>query len=635
MEKTIPRILREIARSNPDTAAQLYKGADGSFVPVSYRLLYDQVITLASGLADLGLRREDRVGLISDNRREWMLADRAILSLGAADVPRGCDTTDREIAYILSFSECRMTFAENRRQLDKMIASRPALPLLETVILFDEPGDSDRRAAADSGLRLLSMEEVNERGRRFRSEKPHYAEREMDMGVPSEVATIIFTSGTTGDPKGVMLSHDSFVYQMESIPSAVSLKPGQTWLSVLPIWHSFNRILEYVAMSAADTVAYSKPIASVMLPDLAAAKPEWLGSVPRIWDALMEGIYKTMRQSGGAKEKLFHFFVGVGKAYCACRRRFLGFAPCFGPNLRPLEVLGFFLPLLALTPLYALGDLLVFRKIRAKLGGKFIAGVSGGGALPHRVDLFFQAIGVLLLEGYGLTESGPVVAVRRQPHPVSGTVGPNLPGTEIRIVGEGGEILGHGKQGVVHVRGRQVMLGYLKKRDLSDAAVSREGWLDTGDLGMLTRFGELKITGRQKDTIVLLGGENVEPAPIEFKLCESPYILQACVVGQDQKYLGALVVPKEEALMAFAKSNDIPAIDFENLLGQPEVLELMTEEIAALVSPKNGFKIFERVVRFRLLPKPFEAGKELSHKLDLSRHKVADIHRKAIAELYE
>jgi long-chain acyl-CoA synthetase len=634
MEKTIPRILRDQARSYPDIAAQLSKDPEGKFQPTSYRLLWDQVITLACGLADIGILRNDRVGIIADNRREWMMADRAILCLGAADVPRGCDSTEREIAYILSFAECRMSFVENRRQLDKMITSRSSLPLLKTLILFDEPEDEDRRAAAEAGFILYAMGEVMERGRGFRAQKPSYVEREVDLGSASETATVIFTSGTTGEPKGVMLSHDNFICQMEAVATLIPFEPGQAWLSILPIWHVFNRLLEYVAMSQANTIAYSKPIAAVMVPDLVAVNPHWLGSVPRVWESLMEGILKTIKKAGGVKARLFFAFLAVGRAYAYCKGLFLGLKPSFGPDTRFLQALAAALPLLILSPINALGELLVFRKIKDKLGRNFTAGLSGGGSLPDRVDRFFRAVGVVLLDGYGLTEAAPALGLRELRHPVWGTVGPALAKAEIRILGEDGRALGHGKRGIIHARGRQVMQGYLKRPELTAAVLSEEGWLNTGDIGMLTRFGELKITGRAKDTIVLSGAENVEPSPIELKLSESPYILQSCVLGQDEKFLGALIVPKEEAVMAFARENDIPAADYESLLSQPEITELFEDEITGLISPKNGFKIYERIVRFALLAEPFRTGRELSLKLDLARHKIAEIHAAAIAGIF-
>ncbi len=636
MERTIPLILKDVAQRHPDLTALFSKDAGGSFVATSYRQHYEEVLTFASGLADLGVKRNDHLGLMADNRREWALADRATLCLGASDVPRGCDATEKEIGFILAFSDCRICFVENRRMLDKVLSERSNTPALELLVMFDEPEDQDRAAAKKAKIDLMSMEEVMQRGRTFRSEKPHYVEVEMDNGVPSEVATIIFTSGTTGEPKGVMLTHANYVFQLESIPLYFmgAFKPGQRWLSVLPIWHSFARVLEYIAMSQAHAIAYSKPVAAVMLPDFAAINPQWFGSVPRIWEAVMDGVYRNIKAQGAGKEKLFGLFVSIGKAYSYFRFLFLGLIPDFGFRPRLLEMLAAIIPLILLWPLNALGNLLVFRKVKAKLGTGFMAGVSGGGALPPRVDKFFRAIGVRLLEGYGLTESAPVICVRKFRHPVSGTVGPFLKGCEVKITGEDGQSLKYGKAGIIRLRGPQIMLGYLKRPELGAKILDKDGWLDTGDIGKMTRFGEVKITGRAKDTIVLLGGENIEPAPIEAKLCESPYILQACVVGQDQKYLGALIVPREDAVTAFAKDNGIMVVDWENLCTQPEIIELIEDEITTLVGPKTGFKLFERVVRFSLVVVPFSAGKELSHKLDLARHQVVKIHAKRIAALF-
>jgi len=282
-----------------------------------------------------------------------------------------------------------------------------------------------------------------------------------------------------------------------------------------------------------------------------------------------------------------------------------------------------------------LGNALVFKKIKGKLGKRFIAGVSGGGALPPSVDRFFEAIGILILEGYGLTETAPVLSVRLRNHPVTGTVGPVHRGTEVRILDERGNVLPAGQKGVIHVRGPQVMLGYYKRPDLTEKVLSKDGWLNTGDLGMFTIHGELKIIGRVKDTIVLRGGENIEPLPIEQRLRESPYIQQAAVVGQDQRYLAALIVPNQEVLTAWAEENDIPFNDYPSLLEQPEVKELINSEINSYISIKNGFKPFERIYYFALLPSPFEEGRELSAKLDLKRHVINELYADQIKKLFE
>jgi long-chain acyl-CoA synthetase len=250
------------------------------------------------------------------------------------------------------------------------------------------------------------------------------------------------------------------------------------------------------------------------------------------------------------------------------------------------------------------------------------------------VDRFFSAAGILLLEGYGLTETAPVLGVRAQAHPVPGTVGPVFPGTEIKIVDEQGSALPPGTQGRVLARGPQVMKGYYKRQDLTDGMIGPEGWLDTGDLGMLTWDNELKITGRAKDTIVLLGGENVEPAPIEEKLRESEFIAQAMVVGQDQKFLAALIVPDFEALEPWAQSESILTSDREGLVQESSVRQLINQEIARLVNAQSGFRSFEQVNRFALLTKDFAVGEELSAKQEIKRHVIAERYHKEIETLF-
>jgi long-chain acyl-CoA synthetase len=250
------------------------------------------------------------------------------------------------------------------------------------------------------------------------------------------------------------------------------------------------------------------------------------------------------------------------------------------------------------------------------------------------VDVFFGAAGILLLEGYGLTETSPVLAVRHQNRPVPGTVGSLLPETECRIVADDGTALPAGQMGVIYVRGPQIMKGYYKRPEATSEVLSDDGWFNTGDLGMLTHRGELKITGRAKDTIVLLGGENIEPLPIEQRITESEFVDTAVVVGQDQKYLGALIVPNREAIERYADENHVPYETYSDLIEDEAILELIDGEINSRVNAKSGFKGFERIFRFALLEKPFEVGKELSAKQEIKRHVIADMYRRRIDALF-
>jgi long-chain acyl-CoA synthetase len=419
------------------------------------------------------------------------------------------------------------------------------------------------------------------------------------------------------------------------LPEIINIGKGEIWLSVLPVWHSFERIVQYAIIAVSATIAYSKPIGAIMLPDFQAIKPHWMASVPRIWESVKDGIYKNIRQQGGAKKALFTFFVGIGESWALLRNMLLGRLPNFGHRSRLLDILLPIIPLILLAPLRGLGEVLIFKKIKTKLGGRFRAGISGGGAMPGSVDVFFDTVGVQILEGYGLTETAPVLAVRPQRRPIMGTVGPAMRGTEFKIVDEQGKELGRCKKGVVWARGPQVMLGYYKKPDLTAKVMKGDGWIDTGDIGMLTKDGYLRLTGRAKDTIVLRGGENVEPLPIEQRINDSMYVKQTVVLGQDERYLAALIVPDQDTVVGWAKDNNIPIVDYETLLAQPEVRELFDYEISQAISSKNGFKTFERIFKFELLPQLFEVGKELSAKQEIKRHAINEIYKHKIDKLFK
>ncbi len=635
MADTIPKLLQEMAVGHPDVAAQMSKDKEGVFHPRSYRALYDEVQSFAAGLHKLGVKREDHVGLVSENRAEWFVSDLAILSLGAADVPRGNDSMAQELAYILGFSECALVIVENRAQLEKVYSVRDQIPTLKRFLVLDPEFDGSDMGRLKGGVKVSTYAEVVEAGAELLSKKPNAIEDEIAQGGTEDVATIIFTSGTTGEPKGVVLSHRNFLHQLRCIPDVVDVSPGDIWICVLPVWHSFERIVQYIALGSASTLAYSKPIGQIMLADMAAIRPRWMASVPRIWEAVRAGIYRNVKQHGGIKLLMFTFFVAVGGAHKRMADRITGRAPEFKRRSRTADIVLNVLPYLLIWPLKMLGNALVFGKIKAKLGGRFVAGISGGGALPPSVDSFFGSAGILLLEGYGLTETAPVLAVRSQFWPVPGTVGKLLRETECKIVGEDGSALPFGSMGEVHVRGPQVMHGYYKKPELTAQVLNKDGWFNTGDLGMLTRNGELKITGRVKDTIVLLGGENIEPLPIEQKITESEYIDTAVVVGQDKKFLAALIIPNCDALTRYAGENHIPYDQMNDLLESDEVRELIDSEINTYVHSKTGFRPFEMVYRFTVLKEPFTVGEELSAKQEVKRHVVAEKYRNEIERMFQ
>ncbi|MDR1444908.1 MAG: long-chain fatty acid--CoA ligase [Treponema sp.] len=643
MEQTLPLMLRKRAAETPDIAAQYVKetpakrqeGQEARFKPKSYRQFYDEIRYAAGGLLELGVKRGDHVGIVADNRQEWMVSDLGVLSIGAADVPRGADATAQELVYILGSTDCAVVFAENQKQVKKILSIRAELPALAILISYD-PVDGETEAEVEAaGLKALYFPSLLALGQKHEALKPGDVDAEMDKGGTGDLATIIFTSGTTGEPKGVMLSHGNFLCQLPAFAPVFDLKPGDIWLSVLPVWHVYERCIEYVIFFFKTGIAYSKPIAPVLMADFQAVRPQWMVSVPRVWEAIMDGINRNIRQQGGIRKKAFDLCVSYGLIYTYFKDLTFGLLPNFHGRIRALDAATGFFPWLLLLPGQGIARLLVFRHIQERFGGRFKAGMSGGGSLPAKTDHFFNAVGIRLQEGYGLTETAPLVSARRWHAARRGTIGQVLLNTEVRIIGQKGNALPPGRNGVIYVRGGQVMKGYYQKPEATAAILTPEGWLNTGDIGMLTHDNELRITGRAKDTIVLRGGENVEPVPIESKIRESEYISQCAVVGQDKKYLAALIVPVQAAVMAFAEENGIPIVDYELLLQQPEINEIIANEVAELVSPRTAFKPFERIFKFKLLSKPFEAGRELSGKQELLRHRIQALYAREIHELYK
>ncbi|AEE17735.1 AMP-dependent synthetase/ligase [Treponema brennaborense] len=635
MEATLPKMLRRVASDYPGVAAQYFRNSADGFDPVSYKDMFRNILDFAGGLLSLGVRRGDHVGLIADNRKEWLQADMGIMAIGAIDVPRGCDATEKDLRFILSVTDCQTIIGENSAQLRKIIGLKADLPSFSRLICLEPLSDADKKLAAEASIELLSFDDVAAAGKAFRAAEPGAVEAELEAGQRDDLACIIFTSGTTGEPKGVMLTHGNFLTQLDELQERIYLYPGDKALCVLPVWHAFQRLCEYVILCQAAALCYSKPVGSILLADFQKLNPQLLPAVPRVFESVYEGVFRLMRKTGGAVYALFRFFTAAAILHSKIDRRLFRKTARFGNDFLIPSWIVLVLPWLLLYPIKLLGGVLVFKKIRAKLGNSFRGGVSGGGALPPQIDEFFWAIGVNIVEGYGLTETAPVVSVRPLRKPVFGTVGSAIRGVEVRIVDAQGNVLPAGKKGVVQVRGGTVMKGYYRRDDLTANVMRDGGWFDTGDIGMLTVDGEIVLRGRMKDTIVLRGGENVEPLPIEMRLNESRYIAQSVVIGQDQRYLGALIVPSQEDVTAFADENCIRYTDYQSLLKQDEIIKLFDSEIQGAINAKNGFKLFEKIGRFALLAKPFEPGVELSAKQEIMRYKLSELYEKEIKLLFK
>ncbi|MEE0887554.1 MAG: long-chain fatty acid--CoA ligase [Treponema sp.] len=635
MEQTVPKLLRKSAMEWPETVAQFSRKKDGEFEPVTYRELYQKALDFGAGLLSIGIKRGDLIGLISDNRKEWLQADMGIMAIGATDVPRGCDATLLDLEAIFTITETKYIVTENSAQVKKILSIKEKIPFVKEIIVFDEPTEEILAEAKNNGITIYSFAEILKFGQTFRIEHKDEVENELEKGQNSDLACIIFTSGTTGTPKGVMLSHGNFLAQLEELPERIMINPGEKALLVLPVWHVFEREVEYVILIQGGSLCYSKPIGSILLADLKKLNPTLLPAVPRVFEAVYDGIQRKMRKTGGIVNALFKFFTKVAILHSRMHRLMFNQNVCLTRYYTVAWWFAFIIPWSLLWPLKLLGNLLVFRKIKAMLGTNFRAGIAGGGAYPPVLDDFFWAIGVKIVEGYGLTETAPVISVRPIAAPVFGNVGSPIRGVKCRIVDpDDGFVLKRGQFGAVQIKGPTVMQGYYKRPDLTEKTMTVDGWLDTGDLGYLSIHDEIVLKGRKKDTIVLLGGENVEPLPIELKLSESRYIRQAVVVGQDKHYLGALILVEEDEVKNFAAENGIQYDTYENLINSESIQKLFESEISSLINSKNGFKMFERINKFALITKPFEVGVELSAKQEIMRYRLTEIYKDQINKIF-
>ncbi len=630
---TLTKRLKEVSRKYSDIPALYSKDSSGVFQVTKHVDFYREIEAAGAGFIQAGVKRGDHIGIISDNRREWIISDLALMGLGAADVPRGSDSTALEISFILKHADCRIVIAENQEQALKILEHRETLPVLEKIILLD----SDESKISDDKkdkIEILSFKAVAAAGRKMLDSDKEIFNREIDKGNPDDLATIIYTSGTTGKPKGVMLTHRNFIFQLDRINGKyIQIKPSDIMMSILPVWHSFERTCEYIFLDAGGALAYSQPIGSVLIADMALIKPEWIVSVPRIWEGVRAAILRKLKAGKKIKRALFFFFLEAAKLYNDFLARFSGTLPQFRKRCRLFDIAVSVIPLILLLPFKLLGGVLVFSKITKLFGGRLILGISGGGALPPHVRRFFNAMGIKVNEGYGLTETGPVLSVCTQKKTVHGTVGPLLPDVEFKVVDKNMESVSHGKKGILYVKSDQVMKGYYNNEE-ETLKVLKDGWLNTGDIVIATINREVKIIGRAKETIVLMGGENIEPLPIEDKCLESDYIDQIIVLGQDKKYIAALIVPNFELMEQKAAELEIPYMDKDDLMSNPEINNLIEQELKEKINVKNGFKHFEKIFRFKLLSKPFEVGKELTQTLKLRRSVINEMYAKQIKELF-
>ena len=567
--------------------------------PITFGRIAQDVDFLATALLDLGLSRGDHVGLIAENRYEWLLVDLTMTGLGIVDVPRGSDTTPTELQFILAHSGCCAAFAEDDKVARELIAMQPQLPKLRHIIVMAD------RTAVEGAITLQDLLTTGASKRDALAEPLRQARAAVQH---DDLLTIVYTSGTTAEPKGVMLTHDNVLSNLRVVQEVLHVTENDSFLSVLPAWHMYERIMDYLALFSGGVLVYTDRRS--LKDDLPKIKPTIFAAVPRVWEILHDGIVNHSLKLKGVPGKLLR------KGLALSRRAGGG-------------KLG-----LAQRVQHKLIDKLVLKKVRASVfGGQLRLCVSGGGALPRHVDETFLGMGVPMRNGYGLTETSPVASIRL-PHQLDpGHIGPPLPHTSIEARREDGTAVACGETGVLWIRGPQIMRGYYQNPTRTKEVLTADGWFNSGDLGHCDAHGNFWITGRAKDTIVLAGGENVEPEPIETLIKTSPLIEQAVVVGQDQKALGVLIVPSKDAL-----AHAVPEAEWQeqgDVLSSDKVRALYRKELDRLITRDNGCRPTDRVANLQVLREALTPDNGmLTQTLKVRRHVIAERYAAVIQALF-
>jgi len=574
------------------TALRVKQG--GTWQDISWIQFARNVRNLALGLIELGLESKERFAILSENRPEWAYADLAALSADAIDVPIYATNTPDQVKHILKDSASKFVCVSDSSQLDKVLQVRHELPALERIIIFDPAGQS-------SDKMILTLEEVLSAGRG--SGRPEAFKERLDRTDPDEVASKIYTSGTTGPPKGVMLTHDNFLSNCRASLDVAPIASDDVVLSFLPLSHAFERMSGYyMILMVGGTIAFAQQIEKIPQ-NMVEVRPTVMFAVPRLFEKLRTQILERVEHEGAIGRQLFRWAINMGHDVS---RLNLEKRPLSGTQKLK----------------YSLGQKLVFNELHEKMGSRLRFFVSGGAPLAQEVAQFFHAVGITILEGYGLTETSPVISFNTLDNLRFGSVGQPVPGVDVKIATDG-EIL---------VRGPGVMKGYHGQPEATAEVIDADGWLYTGDIGYLDEDNFLHITDRKKDIIVTAGGESIAPRNIESMLKLNKYIEKICILGDKRKYLSALIVPNFEALEKFARERGIWFKDRADLVAKPEIEDLIqsvVERINASLAP------FETIKQFRTIPHEFsQKTGELTPTMKVKRRVIDQKYKELIDSMY-
>ncbi len=555
---------------------------------LSYNQVGEIVRNMALGLSSLGITKNDKVAILCPTQEEWAMADFAILTLGAVTTPIYPSLPSNQVEFILKNSDSKIVFVSDSEQLKKISEVKNNCPMLTHVVLISGVDNQ-------SGY-VVTMDELQAKGRSS-GKSADFLKDTMSKIKPNELATIIYTSGTTGLPKGVMLSHDNLISNCTAASKVCPINNNDVLLSFLPLAHVFERMAgHFLAVMMGAQIAYAENMESIPK-NMGEINPTVMVAVPRLYEKMFDRIKDGLAHAPKIRRKLFGWALGVGKEAWETKKK--GFA-------------------------YTVANKLVFSKLHARLGGRIRIMVSGGAPLAKEIAELFGYMGVMILEGYGLTETSPLITVNRPEMIKFGTVGPVAERIEVKIASDG-EIL---------ARGPNVMLGYYKNEAATKEVIDAEGWFHTGDIGHFDSEKRIVITDRKKNIIVTSGGKNVAPQPIEQALVTIPYIEQALVIGDNRNFISALIVPRLERLRDHAKENNIPYDGDEELLANKVIYDLVDKAIQD-AQDQAGFAKYERVRKFVFLPSAFsiESG-TMTPSLKIKRNVVTMNFKTIIDTLY-
>ncbi len=577
MYKAIPEVFFETAKKYPKKTALSYK-KEGVYFPISYKELAKKVSVFSGSLQKLGAVPGDKIAILSENRPEWVIADLAIMAIGAISVPLHTTFSAKAILNVLNHSGAKILIVSNTDLLNKILLYQKKIKSLEKIIFIEKLTAVQKQALGSKVLSWRAVFHLNQ--------NTGYEEVFLD---PDEPCSIIYTSGTTGRPKGVILTHRNFLSNAESVNDIIPVKENDVFLSFLPLSHVLERLAGYyMPLIYGGKIVYAEGMKELPR-NLKEVRPTVLISVPRVFEKFHDKIWDNVNSSSDFKKKFFNWALKQKKG----------------------------------TVQYKIADIFVFKKIRQQLGGKIRVTISGGASLNENIGKFFSKIGVTILEGYGLTETSPVIAANREGEVRFSTVGKTIPGVKVKIA-ENKEIL---------VKGPGIFQGYYNNKAESKLCFMRDGWFCTGDLGFIDKQGYLTVIGRSKEMIITSGGKNIWPEKIENFLNNDRFISQSIVLGDNRKFISALIVPDWQEVKAYLKEKDIPLQEHYKLIKEDFILSLFQERIDTKINP--NLNEYEKIRKFALLPQEFSQEEdELTPTLKLRRHIIENHFGKTIESMY-